>query len=94
MGRLVMGQELRAAIDELTRGTPYTTRSELYKRYFRNADWKKFNETLTLLATEGLVISRSHPQVDGDRIVALTAEGRGLREPKRALARGRRRRHE
>lgn len=94
MGRLVMGQELRGAIDELTRGTPYTTQNELYKRYFRNADWKKLNETLSLLASEGLVISRPHPRVDGDRILGLTDEGRALRDPRRALARGRKRRHE
>lgn len=38
--RLVMGQELHAAIADATRDAPYVARRDLYDRYFHNADWR------------------------------------------------------
>lgn len=89
-----MGQELHAAIAELTRDAPYTTRSELYERCFRNADWDSFKNALSILALEGLAVSRPHPRVAGDRIVGLTEVGRSLPVRRRAIDRGRKRREE
>jgi hypothetical protein len=94
MGGMVMGQELCAAVGELTRDSPYTTRSELYRRYFRRADWDNFVEALWYLNVEGVVTCRRHPQVGDDRLVALTDEGRSAPVSKSAIERGRQRRHE
>jgi hypothetical protein len=94
MSRLVMGQELRAAIAELTRDAPRVRRSELYERYFRNADWEKFRKRLWRLSAEGLATTRPDPQHPGDRLVEPTREGREIRVRPRALLRGRRRRGE
>jgi DNA-binding HxlR family transcriptional regulator len=92
--RLVMGQELRAAIAELTQNAPNTTRSELFQRYFRNADWGSFNRQLSILGLEGLVANRPHPTVAGERLVGLTDLGREIRIPYAAMERGRKRRQE
>jgi hypothetical protein len=78
MGRTVRSYELRAAIDELTRDTPFTTVNEIYDRYFRDRDRTKFNRRLSMLELDALVMSRRHPRVDDDRVVALTEEGRAL----------------
>lgn len=92
--RLVMGQELRAAIADLTQNAPYATRSELFEKYFRNADWGSFNRQLSILALEGLVANRPHPTQAGERLVGLTDVGRAIRVPRRAIDRGRKRRQE
>jgi len=94
MGGMVTGQELCSAVAELTRDAPHTTRSELYRRYFQNADWAKFDETLWHLDVEGMLTSRRHPQIEGDRLVALTDEGHSVRVSESAIERGRLRRHE
>jgi hypothetical protein len=94
MSRLVMGQELRAAIAEATRDRRYVARNELYKHYFRNADWERFKDRLSISAAEGLVTVRPHPEDPGDRLVGLSDEARELRVSTMALARGRQRRGE
>ena len=94
MSGMVMGQEMCAAVAELTRDSPYTTRSELYRRYFRNADWDNFDETLWFLHVDGVLTSSRHPQIEGDRLIALTREGRTAPTSKSAITRGKRRRHE
>jgi hypothetical protein len=92
--RLVMGQELRAAIADATRNAPYIARSELYDRYFRNADWESFDRQLWLLASEGLVEKRPDPEEPGNRLLGLTEIARSGRIPWEAIARGRERRGE
>ena len=75
---MVMGFELRTAVHELTRDAPYTTRNELHDRYFPDVSLENFDKTLLNLAMDGLVTSRRRAGVEGDRIVALTDEGRAL----------------
>jgi hypothetical protein len=89
-----MSTELCAAIAELTADRPYTTQNELYERYFRNADWERFKWALSTLGLEGLVFNRPHPQIPGDRLIALTEVGKALPLRRRAIERGRRRRGE
>jgi hypothetical protein len=78
VSRMVMGFELRTAIHELTRDAPYTTRNEIHERYFPDVSLENFDKTLLNLAMDGLVSSWRRPSVEGDRIVALTGEGRTL----------------
>jgi hypothetical protein len=78
MSRMVMGFELRTAIHELTRDAPYTTRDEIYARYFPDVSEENFDKTLLNLAMDGLVTNWRHPTDEGDRMVALTEEGRAL----------------
>jgi DNA-binding MarR family transcriptional regulator len=92
--RLVMGQELRAAIADATRDAPYISLRELYERYFRNADWESFDRQLSLLASEGLVERRPHPEEPRDRLLGLTELARAGRVPWEAIERGRKRRGE
>ena len=87
-----MSQELRAAVAELTPRKPYTTRREVYTRYFRDADWEKFDEALFRLSVEGTVANRPYPGDPSDRLLQLTDDGRALRIWPCALERGRRRR--
>lgn len=94
MSRLVTGQELRAAIADLTRDRPYTTRSELYQRYFGNASRERFEGRLSLLAAEGLATIRPDPRDPGERLVGLSEEAGELRVSPTALTRGRERRGE
>jgi hypothetical protein len=89
-----MGQELRAAIANATRDAPYIARSELYERYFRNADWESFDRQLSLLASEGLVERRPRPEEPRDRLLGLTEIARAGRIPWQAIKRGRKRRGE
>ena len=78
MSRMVMGFELRTAIHELTRDAPSTTRNEIHEKYFPDVSRENFDKTLSNLAMDGLVTSWPRPTVEGDRIVALTEEGRAL----------------
>jgi hypothetical protein len=94
VSRLVMGQELHAAIADATRDAPYIARKELYERYFRNADCEKFDRQLRLLASEGIVIRRPDPQEPGERLVGLSEIAREGRVPWEAIERGRKRRGE
>jgi len=94
VSRLVMGQELLAAIADATRAAPYIARRELYGRYFRNADLESFDRQLSLLASEGLVERRPNPEEPGDRLLGLTEISRGGRVPWEAIERGRKRRGE
>jgi hypothetical protein len=89
-----MGQELHAAIAEATRNAPYVRRRELYEKYFRNADWEKFDYQLSLLATEGVVIRRPDPEEPKERLLGLTEIARAGRVPWDAIERGRKRRGE
>jgi len=73
-----MGFELRTAIHELTRDAPYTTRNDLHDRCFPDVSQENFDRALLNLAMDGLATSWRHPTVEGDRIVALTEEGRTL----------------
>lgn len=94
VSRLVMGQELQAAIADATRNAPYIARRELYERYFRNADWERFDRQLSLLATEGIVTSRPDPEEPRERLLGLTEIARAGRIPWGAIERGRKRRGE
>lgn len=78
MSRMVMGFEVRTAIHELTRDATCTTRNEIHERYFPNVSQENVDKTLLNLAMDGQVTSWRHPTVEGDRIVALTEEGRTL----------------
>lgn len=91
--RLVMGQELVAAIGDATRDAPFIARRQLYERYFRNADEESFDRQLWLLASEGLVIRRPDPEEPRDRLLGLTDVARA-RVPWSAIERGRKRRGE
>jgi Mn-dependent DtxR family transcriptional regulator len=75
---MVMGFELRTAIHELTRDAPYTTRNEVHDRYFPDVSQENVDKTLLNLAMDGLVTSWPYPAEKGDRMVALTEEGRTL----------------
>lgn len=92
--RLVMGQELQAAIADATRDAPYIARRKLYERYFRNADWESFDRQISLLASEGLVERRPNPEEPADRLLGLTEISRAGRIPLEAIERGRKRRGE
>ena len=94
VSRLVMGQELHAAIADATRDAPYVARRELYERYFRNADLESFDRQLFLLASEGVVISRPDPEEPKERLLGLTEIARAGRVPWGAIERGRKRRGE
>lgn len=91
---MVMGQELRAAIADATRDAPYIARRDLYARYFRNADWKKFDRQVSLLASEGLVIRRPDPEEPKERLLCLPESARADHVPRGAIERGRKRRGE
>ena len=71
-----------------------TTRSELYRRYFREAEWANFEETLWHLNVEGIVISRPHPKTEEDRLIGLSVEAGALLDSGQAIKRGRLRRGE
>lgn len=92
--RLVMGQELHAAIADATRDAPYVARRALFERYFRNADWENFDRQVSLLASEGLVVRRPDPEEPGERLLGLTELARTGRVPWEAIERGRKRRGE
>lgn len=94
VSRLVTGLELHAAIADATRDTPYVARRELYEKYFRNADWERFDRQLSLLASEGLVDRRPDPEEPKERLLALTEIARAGRVPWDAIERGRKRRGE
>ncbi len=94
VSRLVMGQELQAAIADATRSAPYIARKELFERYFRNADWEQFDRQLSLLASEGLLDRRPDPEQPGERLLGLTEIAEGGRVSRRAIERGRKRRGE
>lgn len=94
VGRLVMGQELYAAIAEATQDAPYVARKDLYERYFRNADWEKFEWQLSLLASEGVVIRRPDPEEPKERLIGLPKDAVAGDVPWGAIERGRKRRGE
>jgi hypothetical protein len=75
---MVMGVELRTAIDEATVHAPWTTRSQVRERFFPDVSWENFDKALTNLAMDGQVTSWPYK---GDRLVALTEQGRELKAP-------------